>query len=96
MTQSVPSGARPITNLATYPKFIRQKSLLQEYVPFSAATLWRLIKAGKFPKPVKVTNQITAWRITEIKEWSEDPYSYKVGQIDADSIKDKKVTGGAQ
>jgi prophage regulatory protein len=56
--------------------FIRQKKLLQEYVPFSAATLWRLVKVGRFPQPIKIANQITVWRTSEILVWVQDPESY--------------------
>lgn len=56
--------------------FLRQSTLLQNYVPFSAATLWRLVKAGRFPRPIKVTNQITAWRCSDIEDWVKDPEAY--------------------
>lgn len=64
------------TGFGTATEFIRQKTLLQGYVPFSAATLWRLVNAGKFPKPVKVTNQITAWRVSDIQNWASDPAGF--------------------
>ncbi len=38
-------------------------------VPFSAATLWRKVKAGQFPKPVKLSDRITAWRASDIAAW---------------------------
>ena len=56
--------------------FLRQSTILQRHVPFSAATLWRLIKAGRFPRPIKVTNQITAWRCSDIEDWAKDPEAY--------------------
>lgn len=56
--------------------FIRQSNLLRRHVPFSAATLWRLVKAGRFPRPVKVTPQITAWRLSDVHEWVKDPAGY--------------------
>lgn len=56
--------------------FIRQKILLRDYVPFSAATLWRLVSAGKFPKPIRLANQIIAWRATDVHEWSKNPEAY--------------------
>lgn len=73
-----PEQTLPVQNpdVVKNGNFIRQKTLLQGYVPFSAATLWRLIRAGKFPRPVKVTNQITAWRTSEINEWSKNPVAY--------------------
>lgn len=49
--------------------FIRQKDLLKTFVPFSATTLWRKIKAGEFPAPIKLGPSITAWRGQEIEEW---------------------------
>jgi predicted DNA-binding transcriptional regulator AlpA len=49
--------------------FIRQKDLLRTFVPFSATTLWRKIKSGEFPAPIKLGPSITAWRGEEIEEW---------------------------
>jgi len=48
--------------------FIRQKGLLS-LVSFSAPTLWRKVKAGTFPKPVKLGQNMTAWRVEEVQEW---------------------------
>ena len=50
--------------------FIRQKQLLLQ-LPFSAPTLWRKVKAGTFPKPVKLGQNITAWRVEEVNQWIE-------------------------
>ena len=74
--QTPPRYAKLINNVAPNDGFIRQKTLLQRHVPFSAATLWRLVNAGKFPKPVKVTEQITAWRISDVQEWLKNPAGY--------------------
>ena len=74
--QKTPSYAELIANVVQNGGFIRQKTLLQEHVPFSAATLWRLVNAGKFPKPVKVTDQITAWRTSDVQAWSKNPAGY--------------------
>jgi predicted DNA-binding transcriptional regulator AlpA len=48
--------------------FIRQKQLLPK-LGFSAPTLWRKIKQGSFPKPVKLGKNITAWRLEDIDDW---------------------------
>lgn len=77
--------AELINNVRQNDGFIRQKTLLQELVPFSASTLWRLVNAGKFPIPVKVTKQITAWRVSEVQEWSKNPAGY-TAQIDEVAI----------
>ena len=54
--------------------FVRQAALL-DLVPFSAATLWRRVGAGEFPRPVKLGPRITAWRVEDVREWiqSHDP-----------------------
>jgi predicted DNA-binding transcriptional regulator AlpA len=38
-------------------------------VPASPATVWRLAKAGKFPKPFKLSPGITVWDADEIDQW---------------------------
>lgn len=38
-------------------------------LPFSAPTLWRKVRAGTFPKPVKLGERMTAWRVAEVREW---------------------------
>ena len=47
--------------------FIRQAQLIPAIFPFSSATLWRKVKAGTFPKPVKLGPRITAWRVEDIR-----------------------------
>lgn len=50
--------------------YMRQKELMK-VVPFSAATLWRLVKSGKFVRPVKLSDRITAWNTAEVQAWLE-------------------------
>ena len=38
-------------------------------LPFSAPTLWRKVKAGQFPKPLKLGPRITAWRCGDVRQW---------------------------
>jgi predicted DNA-binding transcriptional regulator AlpA len=51
--------------------FIRQAQLIPHVVPFSSATLWRRCKAGLFPKPVKLSERVTAWRVGDVREFLE-------------------------
>ena len=48
--------------------FIRQK-LLMQLVPFSPATLWRKVGSGDFPKPVKLSERVTGWRVEDVRAW---------------------------
>lgn len=38
-------------------------------LPFSAPTLWRMVRAGKFPAPVKLSVRVTAWKCSDIRKW---------------------------
>ncbi|OQW90322.1 MAG: transcriptional regulator [Rhodoferax ferrireducens] len=38
-------------------------------LPFSAPTLWRMVKLGKFPKPTKLSARVTAWQAGQVREW---------------------------
>lgn len=38
-------------------------------LPFSAPTLWRKVRAGTFPKPVKLGERVTAWPVSSVREW---------------------------
>jgi prophage regulatory protein len=61
------------STLETLPStgFIRQAQLIQAFVPFSAATLWRRVRSGDFPKPVKLSDRVTAWRVEDVRDWIE-------------------------
>lgn len=65
-SRSIPHGALPDTG------FVRQSQLIPAIFPFSAATLWRKVKAGTFPKPVKLGPRITAWRVEDIRALIQD------------------------
>jgi prophage regulatory protein len=35
----------------------------------SRTTVWRLVRAGRFPKPINPTPTTTGWFASEISEW---------------------------
>lgn len=57
--------------------FIRESQLVQSPkrpdtpapLPFSSPTLWRKVKAGTFPAPVKISSRVTAWKVESIRAW---------------------------
>ena len=51
--------------------FIRQSELIPNLIPFSPATLWRKVKDGTFPAPVKLSERVTAWRVEDIRAWMQ-------------------------
>lgn len=67
---STAESARRFENPLVLPEtgFVRQRLLLR-FVPFSKSTLWRRVKAGEFPAPVRLSAGITAWRAEEVRRW---------------------------
>ena len=48
---------------------IRAKQLRTELVPLSRTQVWRLVRAGEFPKPVRLSKNAVAWRRDEVEAW---------------------------
>lgn len=71
--------SQPIPSFDTLPDsaFIRESQLVQSPkrpdrpapLPFSAPTLWRKVKAGTFPKPTKLSERVTAWKVADVRAW---------------------------
>lgn len=40
-------------------------------LPFSAPTLWRKVKEGTFPPPVKLSARVSAWQVGTVRAWLE-------------------------
>lgn len=47
----------------------RMADLAQGVVPMSAATIYRMIKAGTFPKQFRVSTGVSAWNKGEVDAW---------------------------
>jgi len=52
--------------------YIRAQQLVPGILPFSNSTLWRKVRAGEFPKPVKLSERVTAWRVEDVRQWLAD------------------------
>jgi predicted DNA-binding transcriptional regulator AlpA len=73
---------RPVVGIPSFDTlpdsaFIREAQLVQSPkrpdcpapLPFSGPTLWRKVKAGTFPKPLKLSERITAWKVGDVRSW---------------------------
>lgn len=50
--------------------FIRLNQMMDtRLTPFSASTIWRKVKRGEFPRPAKLSDNITAWQVGDIRRW---------------------------
>lgn len=67
--------------------YVRESQLVQDRkrkdakapLPFSAPTLWRKVKAGTFPRPLKLSKRVTAWRVGDVREWLAKRSAESVG-----------------
>ena len=60
--EPTPAAALPETG------YIRIKELLK-FIPISRSTVCHSVKAGRFPKPVKLSQRVTAWHVNDIKAY---------------------------
>jgi len=51
-------------------RYLRPKDLANQ-LGISVSSLWRWARAGKIPKPVKLSERVTAWSSKEIASWLE-------------------------
>lgn len=52
--------------------FMRLPAVLT-VIPVSKSTWWAGVKSGRFPKPVKLGERITAWRAEDIRALIAEP-----------------------
>ena len=45
---------------------------VRELVPLSRTTLWRKIRDGTFPAPIKLSDHARGWRLSTIRRWIAD------------------------
>jgi prophage regulatory protein len=60
--RSMGAGAPP-------PLYLRVSDVLG-MLRVSDSTLRRMVKAGRFPKPVMLHSQIKAWRVSDVQQWA--------------------------
>lgn len=53
--------------------FLRITHVLQ-LIPISKSTWWAGVKDGHFPKPIKLSPRVTAWRVEDIKQLIEQEF----------------------
>jgi len=46
-------------------------STLAPRLGMSKSTIWRLVREGKFPKPIKLSDKVTVWKADAVLAWLE-------------------------
>ena len=58
-------------NILPETGFVRLPTILKVF-PVSRSTWWAGVKDGRFPKGVKLSEKITAWRVEDIRTLIEE------------------------
>ncbi len=61
------------------------KREVQEKTTFSSVTLWRMEKAGTFPKRVQISPGRVAWLESDVDEWIQQKLSNALVQAQRNS-----------
>ncbi len=48
-----------------------KKAGIPPIIPVSKSTWWAGVKSGRYPKPVKLSDRCTAWRVSDILKLAE-------------------------
>jgi hypothetical protein len=62
MQQTLETGFLRVSQIVGNPK-----RGLAPIIPVSKTTWWQGVKSGKFPKPLKLSQGVTVWRIEDIR-----------------------------
>lgn len=46
-----------------------RKPVVRARVGLSDVTIWRLVRDGKFPRPIRIGKRAIAWKSTDIEAW---------------------------
>lgn len=60
------------TNLIVTPTDLRRIPAVRRQTGLSAATIYRRIQAGSFPRPLKIGTRASAWVGSEVDQWVAD------------------------
>ena len=55
--------------MANVSQKILRRPAVQTMTGLTTSTLYRLIRNGQFPRPVRLGPQAVGWRIEEVTEW---------------------------
>lgn len=59
----------PNSGYARESQIVQSKRNPSAPLPFSAATLWRMVAAKTFPAPIKLSGRVTAWKVSDVRQW---------------------------
>ena len=58
--------------------YLSDKQLAERF-SVGRATIWRWIKDQNFPKPIKLSENCTRWRLSDVEQWETTRYQARAG-----------------
>ena len=55
----------------SFDRLVRLREIVK-LLSISRANVYRLIKIGKFPQSIKLTERTVVWRLSEIETWVQE------------------------
>ncbi len=56
---------------ASQPAQFYRLPTLKAKLGISGSHIWGMVKAGKFPKPIKLSENCTAWNAADVEAWAQ-------------------------
>lgn len=53
-------------------KLFYRLSDVKHRIGVSGSSIWAWVKQGKFPKPIKLSENCTAWNAADVEAWAQD------------------------
>ena len=66
-----PFDQLPDSALLRESQLVKKPNNPAPVIPISPATLWRWVRLGQFPAPLKIGQNITAWRVADVRAWMQ-------------------------
>ncbi|MBV6447961.1 AlpA family phage regulatory protein [Nitrosomonas sp.] len=61
-----------LLDTTTETKFLRLPKVREIVGGVGASTIWSWVKQGKFPQPVRLSENCTAWLAADVEKWAQE------------------------
>ena len=77
MRHPPPKSVRAFDELPDDALIRLRRLMAWNILPHSMSTTWRRVRAKQFPAAIKLSPQITAFRVGDIRRWLANPAEYR-------------------
>ena len=80
---AAPSKRKPSVLIPSLPEtgFARLPVVAQA-AGVAGSTIWLWVRKGTFPKPVKISERVTGWRVEQVREFLDDPQGWRTANAE--------------